>query len=416
MLSEQDISKQINEALPIPGQEAWERVWDHYWPPLLAAVKVAGRPEADARHSLQIALLHSFGALRRMEPSLRPPFERWQSDRLALALLAQDGDPVFSAFETAPFPLRAGDDFALALRRMRLSGQIRRLWNRTPPETRTLVARAANAQLYAPPDAPIEYPEETIPAVRAFIQNLALMGVADPERDHTLPQEAAEYAADEAGAGMWNMLQRISEQPRSTARPRNSRRERAILTALIVAILAGMFYMWKKNKSLDRIYAEQFRPPTSLVADWRERVLLSQQDTLSGSLDPACEEELADAEQYYRDGNFQQVYYVLGERYEICEIELGEASTCRSALLFYMGIAAIEMQRPGLAIECLVKIDDAENFGQDIYWYQAMALLQAARQNPALREKAARALERAAANANTPERRNAIEEARRDLD
>lgn len=414
-MSEHEQSKTINEALAAPQQEAWAQVWDHYWPDLIKEVKVAGFSEADARHGLQVALLHAFGALRRMDPALRPPFERWQSNRLALALLAPEGSPVFSAFAAPPFPLQSGEDYALALGRMRLQGRIRRLWDRTPPETQALVRRAAQAQLYAQPDAPVEYPEDTLLAVRAFIQNLALLGAANPERDPALPQEAAECAADEAGAHFWSMLQNIAEQARSTTRPRGKRYERAITMAVVVAVLAGMFYMWKRNKSLDRIYAEQFRPPASLLADWQDRVLRSERDTLSGALDPRCADELARAEQDYRDGNFSQVYYALGDRYDMGEVELGEAAPCRSALLFYMGVAAIEMQRPGLAIECFAKIDDVENFGQDLYWYQAMALLQAARQNPALREKAGRALERAAANADTPERREAIERARRDL-
>ncbi|MCB9305774.1 MAG: hypothetical protein H6565_04195 [Lewinellaceae bacterium] len=56
---------------------------------------------------------------------------------------------------------------------------------------------------------------------------------------------------------------------------------------------------------------------------------------------------------------------------------------------------ALGQDQPALALECFAKIEDLEHFGEDIYWYQALAIVKLAEINPLLKEKARRAVERA---------------------
>jgi len=82
-----------------------------------------------------------------------------------------------------------------------------------------------------------------------------------------------------------------------------------------------------------------------------------------------------------------------------------ELAVCQSDALYYIGIIALEQEEPELTLECFSKIEDLEHFGDDIYWYQALAFVKLAEKNPLLRDKAVRAVERARSNAQDSLRR-----------
>jgi hypothetical protein len=82
-----------------------------------------------------------------------------------------------------------------------------------------------------------------------------------------------------------------------------------------------------------------------------------------------------------------------------------ELAVCHSDALFYVGIIALVQEDPELTLECFSKIEDLEHFGEDIYWYQALAFVKLAEKNPLLRDKAARAVERARSNTQDSLRR-----------
>jgi hypothetical protein len=63
------------------------------------------------------------------------------------------------------------------------------------------------------------------------------------------------------------------------------------------------------------------------------------------------------------------------------------------------------LEQPELTLECISKIEDLERFGEDIYWYMALAYVKKAAIDPSEKEMAQRALERALSNTEIPERR-----------
>lgn len=63
------------------------------------------------------------------------------------------------------------------------------------------------------------------------------------------------------------------------------------------------------------------------------------------------------------------------------------------------------MNDPALTIECLSNIEDLSRYGEDIYWYQALAFVKLAAENPLMQEKAVRAMDRVISNTELPERR-----------
>ncbi|MEO6040134.1 MAG: hypothetical protein ABIQ93_17100, partial [Saprospiraceae bacterium] len=79
---------------------------------------------------------------------------------------------------------------------------------------------------------------------------------------------------------------------------------------------------------------------------------------------------------------------------------------CRSDALFYLGIIGLQIDQPDYTLASFAKIEDLEHFGEDIYWYQAMAFVKMAEKNPEKKERAAHALERAIGNIQDTARRD----------
>ena len=80
-------------------------------------------------------------------------------------------------------------------------------------------------------------------------------------------------------------------------------------------------------------------------------------------------------------------------------------ATCQSDALFYLAIVGLQMDKPELSLECISKIEDLDRFGEDLYWYMALACVKIAVNDPAEKDFARRAVERALSNTEIPERR-----------
>jgi hypothetical protein len=70
-----------------------------------------------------------------------------------------------------------------------------------------------------------------------------------------------------------------------------------------------------------------------------------------------------------------------------------------------MAIAGLQPANPELSLECLSKISDIERYGEDLYWYQALAFVKIAAERPGKRNLARKAVERARSNTIIPERK-----------
>jgi hypothetical protein len=64
---------------------------------------------------------------------------------------------------------------------------------------------------------------------------------------------------------------------------------------------------------------------------------------------------------------------------------------------------------PQTALECFAKIDNLEQYGEDVYWYQALCFVKLTEDNPKLRPKAARAVQRFINQTQHAERREQAE-------
>jgi tetratricopeptide (TPR) repeat protein len=169
------------------------------------------------------------------------------------------------------------------------------------------------------------------------------------------------------------------------------------LIGVIVAYAAYQFFF--RPKTLAELYASNFNPPRSLLADWEQRRSASANEEETRPVTEDCLMFLREADAAYQTGDLRSAMDPL------LLIVLDTTSTCQADAWLYLGIIQLRLKDPITAMQCFSKIEDLERFGEDIYWYQVMAYLQIAQNSPHQRERVAKAVELAIPNIENPERR-----------
>lgn len=189
---------------------------------------------------------------------------------------------------------------------------------------------------------------------------------------------------------LWQKLRDIERKTTGAAEDApKSNFTRNLLIAFVLLTVGYMAYVWfARSKTPAEVYHDNFVPPESLMADLSLRYGPARGNDSVTTHPSACEFLLREADEFYKVKDYESAQEVL---FEILSDSL---AVCQSDALFYIGIIALAQENPELALECFAKIEDLEHFGEDIYWYQALAFVKLAEKNPLLRDKAARAVER----------------------
>ncbi|MBK7937110.1 MAG: hypothetical protein IPJ82_08430 [Lewinellaceae bacterium] len=210
---------------------------------------------------------------------------------------------------------------------------------------------------------------------------------------------------DDPAYPLWEKIRIVERKLAGEGEPKpksNFARNLLIFFLLLTAIYV-VYRFFNRSQSPAEIYQYNFTPPESLMADRKSRYG-PELGNDSVSTDPGeCTRRLREADEYYKAKNFELAETTL---FDILDDSL---ALCSSDALFYIGVIALEQEKPTLALECFSKIEDLEHFGEDIYWYQALAMVQLADINPLLKDKARRAVERAHSNAVDSLRRTQTE-------
>jgi hypothetical protein len=168
------------------------------------------------------------------------------------------------------------------------------------------------------------------------------------------------------------------------------------IAAALLLIIYGLWDYFSAAKTPKAVYDENFKPPASIMAD---RAARFAHDTLPVEHNAACETLFEEADTHYKQKDFEEaasiLYTMTGE----------EMEGCNSDALFYLGIIGLHLDEPDVTIDCFAKIPDLDRFGEDLYWYQALAFVKIAAKNPTRRDIARRAVDRARSNTEIPERR-----------
>lgn len=232
---------------------------------------------------------------------------------------------------------------------------------------------------------------------------LTLLFPNPTERPADLPQWVQDALMDESGYNHFLLSQSTGED---FIVPSTSNKRWIRVTFFIALLFTGAWYVYKYFNtpvSTEKVFATNFTPPESLIADMQ----LRYGDSMVG---PECQVMFALADEQYRAGNFELAQEPL------LMLAIDSTKTpCHSDAWFYLGLVRLSMDDPQTAVDCFAKIENLEAFGEDLYWYQGLAYVRLAVSDPSRRDLARRAVERALANSNKPERKQQAAEMLKDL-
>lgn len=218
----------------------------------------------------------------------------------------------------------------------------------------------------------------------------------------TLPGWALSALRDRDGYAVWQRSQTLENQW-SSGEPEIQESGRiwqwAIAALLLAAVGYSAYQYFYRPKTAAEVFADNFSPPPSLLGDLDARYGAEMGNDSVTARPNECMRLLQEADAYYRVKEFQAALDPL------LLIVLDSTSICQSDAWFFLGIIHLELEDPTTAIQCFAKIEDLTRYGEDLYWYQALAFVQLAKENPLMRDKARRAVERALGNTQDTSRR-----------
>ena len=218
----------------------------------------------------------------------------------------------------------------------------------------------------------------------------------------TLPAWALTAARDTDGFSVWQRTHALEHRWAEglPAAPESNRAwPWAIAALFIVAIGYGAYQFFFRPKTAAEVFADNFAPPASLMEDLDVRYGAEMGNDSVSARPNRCVMFMREADAYYRAKEYEAALDPL------LLIVLDSTSICQSDAWFFLGIIQLHLEDPATAIQCFAKIEDLGRYGEDLYWYQALAFVQLAKENPLMRDKARRAVERALGNTREPNRR-----------
>ncbi len=222
-----------------------------------------------------------------------------------------------------------------------------------------------------------------------------------------LPAETQEALQNRQGYAIWQRTQ-VLESEWTADQPTEQESNRiwrwAVAALLLVAVGYGAYQFFFRPKTAAEVFADNFAPPASLMEDLEARYGAEMGNDSVTAQPGECMLLLREADAYYRAKEFQSAVDPL------LLIVLDSFSICQSDAWYFLGIIQLQLEDPATAIQCFAKIEDLNRYGEDLYWYQALAFVQLAKENPLMRDKAHRAVARALGNTRDPKRRQQAEQ------
>ncbi len=208
---------------------------------------------------------------------------------------------------------------------------------------------------------------------------------------------------DKDGYAVWRRTQALEQNlgtEKPSPPPESNQIWRWAVAAFLVAIIGyGAFQFFYRPMTAAEVFADNFTPPGSLMADMETRYGAEMGNDSVSARPSECMLLLREADAYYQASNYQ------GAMDPLLLIVLDSTSICQSDAWYFLGILQLQLEDPTTAIQCFSKIEDLERYGEDLYWYQALAFVQMAKGNPLLRDRAKRAIERTLHNTRDPRRK-----------
>jgi hypothetical protein len=380
-------NRNLLDELRRPEAGTVEFLYSNYRKTAARAVEAAGGSHADGNTFFRIAVIHTciLASQNELPESTdtgvfltnlsEAHFRDWASER---------------NLETNPANPVAGNEIPDQLSRTHVRKLIRarRQWQKLDKKCREEVRSAANNGATT----------ESSPCVSAFLKSIP--DLLAPDNQASLPDVAVSALTSE---DFNRIFLTVDQQEanlalnQSSAKPAERKRNRTIAAAILLTAAAiATWTYFSIPKSAEAIFNENYAPPTSILLDRSER---ETRDAINSPLPAECEQTLQEADIYFKQKNWEEVIGIL------ILMADHENDVCKSDALFYMAVAGLQLENPELSLECLSKISDIERYGEDLYWYQALAFVKIAADRPGKRSLARKAVERARSNTVIPERK-----------
>ncbi len=380
------------------------------------AIRRQGGSQADGELMFQVAVLEMANTLRTADlPEASPFLEHIRALALAhyVDWRAERGVPTQTGVPEEP--VNSQEALLPASEQLRATRRQYVAWSKyarlTPACQETL--RSELGWNYYRPAGTTEETTHSAAFSECLTRYRELLGPSATEGvvENGLPVWAAEAVLDEKGYDLW---QKTEQATKAVAQQRVEIRQKkhTRINWIVVGTLAGIvllywLYTWYTRPVVVVVYKDNFAPPKSLVADMQARYGQLAPDDSTTVHTSDCEQLFGVADEFYQKKEYEQAAE------ELEGILDDGQSPCQSDALFYLGIIGLQTDQPGYTLASFAKIEDLEHFGEDIYWYQAMAFVKLAEKEPQTKDRAARALERAIGNIVDTARR---EQAQRMLD
>jgi hypothetical protein len=237
-----------------------------------------------------------------------------------------------------------------------------------------------------------------------LVQALAVPVSELPESETNLPDYAIEALLRKEDFLLWKTIRAYDDNidrgltiDGKEIKTDNTVAKYAFISLVVLTLAYVGFTLYNRPKSTDEIFKQNFEPPQSLLDDMNRRY---ENDTTGIVRPERCTQLLAQADAFYAEKNYAAAQDPL---YEILNND--DLDACRSDAMFAMGIISLKTNDPAEALQFLSKIDNIEVYGEDLYWYQALAFVQMAKRSASYRVVARRAMERFLENTRNETRR-----------
>lgn len=411
-------------------KQTLEYIYTEFRPAILRAINVEGGSNADGGVFFQTALHEAAALARSGQLTSETPFFP-QIKALALAhyrdwLEERNQYPPLTDEETEETPVEPGDESARPTESEAAEAAGPAEPGLLSPPSETL--RLTRHKLFAwkrldrldaksrgellewnalPPISgdPLQHTDWQSPAAERY----RLLLQTDPSGEG-LPEWSLAALHDSEGYKLWQTAQQLEVRidaglPLIEQASKRNRTEWTLrlLFAVLLLITLGWFFFFR-GQTPAKVYKDHFAPPASIVEDLQHRYGPDMAFDSATARPETCTEMFRRADAFYKEKDYASAAGLLED------ITAYADPLCQSDAWFYLGLVSLQLEDPGYTLACFSKIEDLERYGEDLYWFQALAFVKMAEARPGLTGKAIRAVQRAQSNTQIPERREAAQE------
>jgi hypothetical protein len=236
-------------------------------------------------------------------------------------------------------------------------------------------------------------------AIQSIERFKKLLDEKGKEWETPLPGWVATPLTDSHFNQIWTDCEALERRLYSSQVPASSE-NKTIRNAFILFVLLTIgfaAYTWvTQDHSPAKVYDNNFQPPNSILEDMAIRY---SKDSISPIRPDACSLCFSKADEYYKKQEWREAAV------ELVPMIDDSLAVCQSDAFFYLAIIGLQLDNPELTLEFISKIEDLDRFGEEIYWYMALAYVKIAAIDPTEKDQAKRAVQRALSNTEIPERR-----------